>query len=385
MKPDQHFPTITFSILSLLIHLGCSTSQSAPNLLSSQLMVIDSFDVATNSILIPVEYDSDNDRLLFFDIKNRSILVTDQSGKELYNWNKSGSGPDAHPADVRGLGFLGEDQIAILSPYSYHIYDIEGNLKQSAKFETFIPSNPDRGFRLRTYYATNGDAHLLINGSPVDPGLLTGDQWVQFQTDLNWISDFNLQDQTIITGAPYQTDLYRKNVLTGRKSPEIAFDRTSNNVLVLFPQEPIIYEFSLPDLQLSKSTKLSPDHFFEPVGIPREQATDNVIFGKLTTLDWENCNYLNIAKFGDTILTHYQTRVPPGTDIKGSSMEVLTEMRKHYVEAYKHGEKLGEWIVPDGIWYYFQIDSKKMLGAKMVSSTLSTEPAFSRYVILSLP
>ncbi|MGY6521027.1 MAG: hypothetical protein ACXIUD_04820 [Mongoliitalea sp.] len=195
----------SFFLLIALGLISCSrpTVEESDLQLSFSFDFVDSLDVDVLGSLMLVDVSPEGKRLVFFDFSSRGFVFTDDTGKVINTFAKTGDIPDAHGFLLEFPGFVNENSIAVSGMNGIFIYDLEGNLLQRLAHPESLEGAATMIFVGKGMETTSigGNAFLLSN-SVRTRGTYPGEQ--QFYDTFKALELININRGEFIEIVPFE-------------------------------------------------------------------------------------------------------------------------------------------------------------------------------------
>jgi len=259
-----------FFVCAIFVFNGCASeykqSEDEKNLPAGRLVIYDSLTVATNSILFLSDYDDKCECYLFYDYFNGDIQIINRSGEKIQHFNRRGSGNTEY-GELRGLSFQGDSNIIAFGPWEYYIYERSGRfIENSTILNKSILINPQFDFRALHFSMPDSSLALFLKGSENAYG---GNPFYPDYYDmLNWGTVYHPGKEKAVAGVPLSSNSPNRKRFFKIFAPQFAINQQQQLLYVVFPYDPVVYIYQLPDLSFSKAVALQPTFFKAPQGIP---------------------------------------------------------------------------------------------------------------------
>lgn len=363
----------------VVIVLACSAEKEKTKRTTSlsdqrfEFEIYDSLVVDYLGNLMLMDISPDGSHFLFIDEASDSILVTDKAGEILYQYKKSGEGPEGYNKGRTGRAvFLSNEEFVVPTTSQIVQFNIKGKFTKRFK--------PD----------FNGFAYLNIPSSKV----------LYKQGDYFYTKFTGRYTDLIQQGTDYQTkstQLERVNIQTGQFEPIISFPKDSkynskeiefgildfqpvftvaqDSLYVLFRNEPKIFGYSLTNLDSPVYSRPIPLPFFMERDVSKKLEN-----GGFVTRDYLLGSINSICKIDDSaFLISYNSGLTDeqfdevssvaGNDLnkvfaeaaKFSVIETIVFNGNSISKGIKEPEPLGsiaKFISKDEIW--FNLDYSKV-------------------------
>ena len=358
MKTHQLLFLLAIAVCTFSCSGGNEDETKASTPLSEQQLefeIYDSLVVDYLGNLTLMDISPDGNTFLLMDQNSSEILITDEKGSILNQYNRSGEGPDAYGSDKSGKAtFISNTEYLIPTTRNVVQYDIEGNLIRKIE--------PD----------FQGMANLIITASKsvIKRG---NNLYFKIEGRSHGEDDFNEKNS-----------LEKVNFETGEFTPIIPFPKTSkfmneelefapfdyfpifdvsqDSLFFMFRNEPKLFSYSLDNLDSPAYSKKIP--FEEFIERKTDNSTEN---GGFNLRDFLLGSVNDLVRLEDgSFLLFYTSGL---TDDQAA--EVTSEAGTDFNKIFSLAEKYNEtgYVLFDGVSTSNLIERKDLLNniAKVVS------------------
>jgi len=299
---------------------------------TGKVEIYDSLSIENNSGLLLIDYEEESKIYLLFDLFTQEILVLNEKGKPISNFNNAGQGPEQYD-QIRATGFFSSNEIIIIGAWAYKIYDLEGKYIKGEKFGNGILAEAQLYSAIQNFSDNNSNQIIVIKGGEFNAEKVSK---IENNIDNNWITLVNTTNHNSISGVKFEADFYKEKAFPVEKTPFYTINKTDKLLHVVFPLEKYIYTYDLENLEILSKTPTNASFFTEPQGLPLKQSKN---YAALNKVDLLNSKYKGIYNLGDNlILTSYETQVSESLISDKDSEELFFERqksRKKYLQLFK--------------------------------------------------
>lgn len=373
--------TRLFTIVLCFVFYSCSQEKmdEAGSLPKYEITIIDSVQVDHLGSLNLLDIHEEKELLLFSSGNDNNLFLTNKSGEILATFDEPGDSPTAFGSST-GSGVFFGDQIVIMAPPRFAVYDLEFNFKRGFK----MPYNPSgmfySGFDHIQPVLENGKNKLLAftGGAQTEAPSNQPEYYQEYNT-------FDIIDVDSGTFSPIIPFHPQSRFLSGEAFKYITphFQVNGKQVSFVHKRDTLLYTYSLDQPAEFSATPIPFDEFIMNKGFPMSGEPDYE-----TPTDREGMIF-SYFKVGALNLIVYQS---------GIKLENLPERSLDEEALWKETSRLNpmKWIVMDNSgnfsepmeltnkFYISRIDSDGNIWAMQNTYILDEEPDLVTYYKLQL-
>lgn len=249
------------------IFIACSAEKKETKMTTPPLSdqsfgfeIYDSLVVAYLGNLMLMDISSNGSHFLFIDGASDSILVTDKAGKILYQYKKSGEGPENYGKGRSGNAiFINNEEFLVPTTSQVVQFNITGNLTRSFKpgFKGIASLLVPFGHSL---YKQGDYLYVKLTGRYSD----FGQQGIEYQTKSRQLERVNIKTGEFepIIPLPKSSKYNSKEIEFGALDYQSVFTVADDSLYIMFRNEPKIFGYSLTNLDSPVYSKPVPLPFF---------------------------------------------------------------------------------------------------------------------------
>ena len=283
-------------------------------------------------------------------------VIIDHEGTIINQFNHTNDGPEGHGEGALDNFFIGDSSIGVLSKMGLYQYQLDGSfVKKYKELNTlgFI------GFSDFKVTAANADGILAIGLAKVPAAAFKAQDSLfrivkpfHFYDLTKFESGYEKLEGLAIAKYGYPDHwVYSPNskYLVLQLPPRVAFNRKTNEALVMYPEVPYMEVYSMETGSLKTVVDLQPEHFGEYIEM--EYVSDSEYYRWLDKGGWTaNSYYQDLIQLGEYTLLRYNVPLP------------FDEV-KSLVEGYGYRDEKWQTIRKKNYRFYYQLfkDGKKVV------------------------
>lgn len=277
-----------------------------------------------------------NNKLLLFDFFFKEILVTDLKGEILHKFDGTFLGSNSFGTDIFAVHFQSDTTLSVASNQGFQIYNFDGKLLKRYLHPFDLSSNR---YLNGDYKLCYNDRHQFFITMLTTPTTAHVNQ-PQFYKEVKHLTVLDLKSGKYSFQVPYepessylQTDYYNNMVAP-------YFDVWGDSLAVIYPRDPIVYLYSIPDFNKLTSFNTNPKVYRHEAKFKFEVKKDN----KDQLLEFSNSKFFKIFIRHDTIFTSYTSGIPTevfdGINDLETYNQVSYKYLTHYLQVFVNGKKI---------------------------------------------
>ncbi|MCH7412966.1 hypothetical protein MM213_05705 [Belliella sp. R4-6] len=340
-----------FLLMSLFLVFSCSEKSNENNGKAEDLTLVksDSLQISYLGLLNLMDVHPKSGRILLFDQKKRSLIVSDFDGNNPTEIKNETDSPDSYGAFPLGAGKFSEDgkSFTIISNQGVYTYDLEGNLINGGKHqEAEMPAFSGRASADNEFYWI-GDK-ILTNGAGRTEYFRDTPEFYENYTSFAW---FDTLDRKVEKFMNFDEQSIFRNG-KAHEIPHFIPRMTSAQDRIYFIQgiEPAlnIHELKEPYNKIKRVDLAIGDYYFN------KGQNFKDVDPRAISMDVYSGMFENIKILDEYILISFFPGVPELDQSKYENvayMEVIPKTRKDYpirmLILDMEGKKLADYAIPN--------------------------------------